>query len=116
MVNALIDALPSMDSKRDIRNKRWLSNWSKIRKRGFLRFWMIYGLLYLILSFAVLFLLTRVFHNQILIISEFQTLDILQMLLISIALGLVIAALRWLLKEIRFRRLSAKYPQAIRLF
>lgn len=116
MVNALIDALPLMDSKRDIRNKRWLSTWGLIRKRGFLRFWMIYGLLYFILSFAVIFLLVYVFSEQVPQLKEFLGDIVLSNLLVAAILGLLLSLTRWIWNELKYTRLGAKYPTATQLY
>ncbi len=105
-----------MDSIRDIKNKRWLSTWGLIRKRGFLRFWMIYGLLYFVLSFGVIFLLVYVFSEQVPQIKEYLGDIILSNLMVAAGLGFTLSLAKWIWNELRYRRLGAKYPSATQLY
>ncbi|MBI1222189.1 MAG: hypothetical protein GC180_06250 [Bacteroidetes bacterium] len=105
-----------MDSKNDIKNKHWLAEWSQVRKRGFLRFWMIYGLLYFILTFAVFMTLIYVFDNPIPALQVIIGNNLGQYILSSLVFGLLLSLLRWILSELRYRRLGAKYPNATRHF
>ncbi len=105
-----------MDSKRDIKNKQWLSRWAQVRKRGFLHFWMIYGVLYFVLCFALILVAVNLFSDSIPHIVEFLSNKIVINLLIALGSGLVISVLQWVYNEIRFRRLGSRYPNAVRLF
>lgn len=106
-----------MDSKRDIRNKRWLSYWSQMRKRGFLRFWMVYSLLYFVLSFAVIITLVLFFRSQLPALQKLLSEEIPPNLFTALIIALSLATTRWIWNELRFRRLAAKYPSAaMRLF
>lgn len=105
-----------MDSKRDIKNKRWLSQWGLVRKRGFLRFWMIYGLLYFVLSFAAIFLLVHVFSEQAPQLKELLGDVILTNILVALGLGLILSLTRWIWNDLKYRRLGSKYPTATQLY
>jgi membrane protease YdiL (CAAX protease family) len=106
-----------MDSNRDIKNKLWLSNWSRMRKKGFLRFWMIYSLLYFVLSFAVIIAIVLFFRSKLPALQALFAEEIPGNLLTALIFALSLATARWIWNELRFRRLAAKYPSAsLRLF
>ena len=77
---------------------------------------MIYGLLYFVLSFAVIFLLVYVFSEQVPQIKEFLGDIVLTNTLVAAGLGFMLALAKWIWNELRYRRLGAKYPSATRLF
>lgn len=105
-----------MDSPRDIQNKRWLSTWSQVRKRGFVRYWVIYGLLYFALSFAMIMALIYLFDGPLPVIGAFISEHTGNNILLAFSVGLVISLLKWIINELRYRRLGSKYPNAIRHF
>ncbi|MDX5320132.1 MAG: hypothetical protein LPK45_03570, partial [Bacteroidota bacterium] len=97
-------------------NKRWLSKWSQMRKRGFLRFWMIYGILYFVLSLGMILSIVHFFAVPLEKLSDLIGEDLLTQIGIAVACGLILSLLLWVNNELRYRRLSAKYPNAVRHF
>jgi uncharacterized membrane protein YhaH (DUF805 family) len=97
-----------MDSKIDIRNKRWLYRWSRMRRKSFFRFCIVYGTLY----FLAILLLINYFDLAVLndIVSE----EIWINMGIAVCFGILTALIQWSYNEIRYRRLGAKYPSAVR--
>jgi|SRR5690606_8299793 len=102
-----------MDSKRDIRNKRWLSRWSQLRKQGVVRFSIINGGLYFALLIALYFIISASFGFSFL--GRFIFESFFQNLVFSATAGFALSSGQWLVNEIRFRRLWARYPNAVRL-
>lgn len=105
-----------MDSKRDIRNKRWLGYWGQMRKRGFLRYWMLYGVMYFVLFFLFILLAVNLFGERLPVFERLLSDKVVTNLLISLCAGMSLAIGQWIMNEIRYRRLGSKYPTAARLF
>lgn len=105
-----------MDSKRDIRNKRWLSRWERMRRRGILRYSLIYGFIYCLLTFG--FILSGVKLASVLIpgISNLIQDTWIGNLALALAFGILISLVQFVVNELRYRRLGSKYPSAMRMF
>lgn len=105
-----------MDSKQDIKNKRWLSHWSQMRKRGFMRYWMLYGALYFILCFLIILTTLNLFRETLPFIERFLSEKVVINLVIALGIGMILSIGQWVVNEVRYRRLGSRYPNAVRLF
>lgn len=104
-----------MDSKRDIRNKRWLSRWERMRRRGILRYSLVYGIIYCLLSFGLIWSIINLFSNLFPQIEERLSDSWTINLLLAMCIGISLSILQYAWNEIRFRRLGSKYPSACSL-
>lgn len=105
-----------MDSPQDVRNKRWLGRWGRLRKRGVLRFSLTYGLLYCGLTFAAFLTLRQILPESSEILQWLAGITWLINALISLGAGFLLALVQWIYNELRYRRLGSKYPSATRLY
>lgn len=99
-----------MDSKKDIRNKKWLSKWGRLRQKGWLYYSFVRGCLLFCPLIAVVY-----FAAQWITVSDFPgNTNTYSDLLIALIAGITFAILRYINNEIRYRRLGARYPSAVR--
>lgn len=105
-----------MDSKRDIRNKRWLGYWGQMRKKGFMRYSMLYGAMYFVLIFLLIVLTVNMVEEKLPFFERLFSDKIFINILISLGAGMGLAIGQWVINEIRYRRLGSRYPNAARLF
>ncbi|TNE81748.1 MAG: hypothetical protein EP332_02760 [Bacteroidetes bacterium] len=105
-----------MDSKRDIRNKRWLSRWERMRRKGILRYSLIYGFIYCLLTFGFILSGVKLVSAILPDISSLIQDTWIGNLLLAMAFGIVLSLIQYVVNELRYRRLGSKYPSAVRMF
>lgn len=105
-----------MDSKRDIRNKRWLSRWERMRRKGILRYSLIYGFIYCLLTFGFILSGVKLVSAILPNINHLVQDTWIGNLILALALGFMISLFQFVVNELRYRRLGSKYPSAVRMF